>query len=75
MGRGSEVGGELGVSEDEGIEGTLRLGRGRMGRVLMRDAGRREVVEGEEYCWGGRIGGECSWAVVVAISLEQRVCY
>ena len=45
---------EPGVTEEDDIEGTRRLGRGRIGRVLMKDEGRCEEFEGEEYCWGGR---------------------
>ena len=42
---GMEEGGELGVAEGDETDGTLRLGRGRIGRVLMRDAGRFEEVD------------------------------
>ena len=40
------------VEEEDVVEGTRRFGRGKIGRVEMREEG--EEVGGEGYCcWGG----------------------
>jgi len=45
------------VVEEDVLDRIRRLGRGMMGRVVMREDGSGEDVDGGWYCWGWWIAG------------------
>jgi hypothetical protein len=53
--------------EEVVVEGTRRLGRGRIGRAAIRDAGRGEEAGEEGYCRG------VWWTVVDAVAAEDMI--